>query len=537
MKMSNYIKIRQRIKPIIPVLMVLLTIHIMSPAGALAQVFMGKNKVFLIGQVVNQLNGAPLKYQKVIVEADSSYEPNFVYSNIVYTDQEGYYYDTIQTYNVKGALKVSTVDFQNNTHDTTVFYRFNWSEDNILFANFALPCQQVPIVYQANFYYIKNPNGNNTQEYKFVDITNSQNIVSYEWDFGDGVISYEQNPTHIFGQGGLNKVSLKVEIQNSPTSKPYISNLVKVINVTSTYYFHMGGHVFAGYFPIDLGHAYLYKIENSELILIDTATFNDELGFYLFYQLIEGEYIVKADLDPSSELFNQFMGTYYGDKILWTQADTIFHESSVYEYDIHLNPNEKSMTGPGVLAGEINYTGGGDDFTLPADNISIILYDDNNEAVDVCHSNESGEFELIDLDMDIYYLYAEVTGKYSQPLYVELSGTNAQITKIEFSIEDNIVTGVIGYAGVNENAFNEQVSQAYPNPVANDVFLNVENITTNNLRVALISASGETLHTCAYSNTAGIGTISLPMANLPKGIYFIQISDGTGQTITRKIIK
>lgn len=537
MNKSNLYNAFRIIKPGSLVLLVLLAFQLMTPAISNGQGFMGKNKIFLIGQVVNELNGAPLKYHKVIIEADSTYEPSFTYSKVVFTDHEGYYYDTIQTYNLKGALKITTRDFQNNIYDSTVFYRFNWSEDNVLFANFEISCEPIPVLYQANFYYVKNPNGNNELEYKFVDITNSQNIVSYEWNFGDGMISNDPNPTHIFAEGGLNRVSLKVEIQNNPTSKPYISELVKVINVTSTNYFHLGGHVFAGYFPIDLGHAYLYKIENNDLILIDTATFNDQLGFYLFYQLIEGEYIVKADLDPSSVLFNQFMATYYGDNIMWTQADTIFHEQSVYEYDIHLNPNEKSMTGPGVLAGEINYISGGDDFTLPASNISILLFDNQDEPVDICHSNEAGEFELLNLDMNVYYLYAEVTGKYSQPLYVELNGSNSEVTKIEFSIQDNYVTGVIGYAGIAANLLNENVGEAYPNPAGNNVYLQMNSEVFTQIDVKLINSAGNIIQTQTTNIEAGSGELVIPVETLPKGIYFIQISDAHGQTTTRKLVK
>ncbi|MCB2220469.1 MAG: T9SS type A sorting domain-containing protein [Bacteroidetes bacterium] len=511
-------------------------ILIQFPKCVSSQGYMGKNKVFLIGQVVNELNGAPIKGHKLIIEADSTHEPSFNYYKVVYTDDEGYYYDTIQTYNLKGSLIVSTNDYQNITYDTTIFYRFNWSEDNIIFANFALPTAPIPVIYQANFYYVRNPNGNNEQEYKFIDITNSQDIISYEWDFGDGTISHEQNPTHIFASPGLNRVSLKVEIQSSPTSKPYISNLVKVINVTFTNYFHMGGHVFTGYFPIDIGHAYLYKIENNELILIDTAIFNDSLGFYLFYQLIEGDYLVKADLDPSSEFFNVFMCTYYGNKLHWTEADTIHHQSTSFEYDINLMPNEKSMAGPGLLAGNINYVSGGDEIISPAENISIILYDSDNNAIDICHSNENGQFELEDLDMNIYYLFAEVTGKYTVPLYVELNGTNTSVTKIEFAINENTVTGTIGYASVHENDFDLSFDHVYPNPVHNFAKIDHHLQDGSQLQVSIIDASGRTVYTKNIENQPFNESIRIPVSSIPPGIYFMRISGKDG-IVTRKFIK
>ncbi len=514
----------------------IMAIVFLIPGHTNGQGFMGKNKIFLIGQVVNELNGAPLKGHKLFIESDTTYEPNLSYNKVVYTDEEGYYYDTIQTYNLKGALLISTFDYKNAKYDTTVFYRFNWSEDNILFANFALPTEPLPVNYQANFYYIRNPNGSNGQEYKFIDITNSQDIISWEWDFGDGTISHIQNPTHVFAPG-LQKVSLKVEIQSSPTSKPYITSLVKVFNVTSTNYFHMGGHVFAGYFPIDQGSAYLYKIENNNLILIDTAMFSDSLGYYLFYQLIEGEYIVKAELDTASVLFEHFMGTYYGDKLHWEQADTIFHESTVFEYDIHLMPNEKSMAGPGKLAGEINYVSGGDEIIAPACNISIILYNEYGNPVDICHSDDQGQFELIDLDMNNYYLHAEVTGKYTDPLFVELDNNNLEITKIEFSIDENTVYGIINYAGIDENMLNNNISDAYPNPAIDRVHFDIGLLPTSSITLRIMDASGSRIMEKVIQ-TSGLQTsVSVPVSSLPSGIYFVQILTDSQQAVTRKLIK
>ena len=88
-------------------------------------------------------------------------------------------------------------------------------------------------------------------------------------------------------------------------------------------YFDFGGQAFAGYFPVDIGTAYLYKIENNEFIAIDTTDF-DQYGYYGYHALIEGEYKVKTFPSTSSVNAGKYLPTYYGDELLWTKAETIY---------------------------------------------------------------------------------------------------------------------------------------------------------------------------------------------------------------------
>ena len=52
-------------------------------------------------------------------------------------------------------------------------------------------------------------------------------IVSYYWDFGDGITSNEQNPTHIFQYGGTYTVKLIVEDNDGATGTDTITIIVK----------------------------------------------------------------------------------------------------------------------------------------------------------------------------------------------------------------------------------------------------------------------------------------------------------------------
>ncbi len=304
-------------------LLSILAIFIGMANGAFSQG--EKYEVILIGQITNNQNGGPITDQEINIYSDSIYTKGFSYHKTVYSDDKGFFYDTLKTDLKKGALIVSTLDYLDIDYDTTVYFRFNWNETNILFANFKLPLPDPILGHQANFDFIENPFNTNALEFQFTDITNSTNVVFREWDFGDGNSSNEISPIHTYSEPGIYRVSLYVVILGSEGNTLFESSIEKIISVKFDNYFHLGGHVKAGYFPIDTGIVYLYKVNNEFIEPIDTAVFNEQYGHYYFYQLLEGEYFVKADIPASSSAYDTFFPTYYSDEFFWTEADTIFH--------------------------------------------------------------------------------------------------------------------------------------------------------------------------------------------------------------------
>jgi len=68
-------------------------------------------------------------------------------------------------------------------------------------------------------------------EVKFIDESDSggMQITSWKWDFGDGVISYEQNPTHVYTDIGKYSVSLVI------TTPSMTDSLIKVNYINVVY--------------------------------------------------------------------------------------------------------------------------------------------------------------------------------------------------------------------------------------------------------------------------------------------------------------
>lgn len=515
----------------------ILALLILLPVSeAAAQDISQMYNVYLIGQVTNQVNGAPLKGQEVFIESPTITGNGFEYFNTVYTNEEGFYYDTIFTPLQKGALIIYTKDYLTAQYDTTVHYRFNWSESNILFANFKVASEFNSII-QANFKFHGNPQGNNNLEYMFSDLTNLGNVLFWTWDFGDGCHSDAQNPTHVYEAPGLYKVSLTITIGFTPTGEPITSTVYKIINVTTKTYYHMGGHVFAGSFPIDKSEVFLYKIEGSEYIPIDTAIFNDTFGYFLFYQLLEGEYILKADLHPTSTLFNAFMTTYYSDKLHWDEADTIFHQSTSFEYDINLVSNDPVLTGWGKISGDITFEDvSGEGKSIPAENISILLYDEYEQALNICHSDQSGNFEMEDLDMQLYYVYAEVTGKVTYPVEVVTEDLADGSTIIHLVIDENSVSGMVN-SSIDDNLLSGALGTIFPNPVSDEANLIYTNTGSGNINYSVISINGQTIFSSGIKAAPGSNLLTIDVRTLPQGMYFIRFTDQMNHSTMQKIIK
>ena len=523
---------KQNTWPLKPLVFICILLFI--SAGTFSQGYNEKNIIILIGQVTNNLNGAPIKGQEVIISSDINYNSNLQYSNKLITDNEGYYYDTITTNENKGALIICTHDFLNVSHDTTVYFRFNWGAENILFANFILSIEPPTIIYQANFYYQRNPSGQNKMEFQFYDITNSEDVISWQWNFGDSNFSDEQNPNHIYESAGIYRVKLTVLIQPNASSIPYESSMVKILNVEDKSFYSLGGHVMADYFPIDYGEAYLYKLDQQKYILIDTAIFNDSLGYYLFPQVIEGNYIVKADLHPTSVLFNQFMTTYYSNKPTWTEADTIFHTSNNFEYDINLLPVTTSMSGPGIISGLIQYgSDAGYQKSQPAINVEILLFDENNQPLICCHSDINGEFYLEQINLDLYQVYAEVTGKYTYPVTVSISNTNLEVNNIILTIDNSAVNGNVFAV---EDIEWKTISNPYPNPANDIISVDFRVIESNEITFDIYNNAGQLIHHSLNYLSSGFNNMDIDIRYLPQGIYYLKIT-GHKDFLSKKFIK
>jgi hypothetical protein len=489
--------------------------------------------VYVIGQINNDFNGAPVTNHLVTLRSDSTFNPQFEYYRSIYTDENGFFSDTITTVCTKGGLIVSTVDFLSLTYDTTLYFRFDWEEFNTIEANFIIRDSLSNTSWQANFSFEKDTLESNYLRYYFYENSGAPEVFSWYWDFDDGTISTLQNPVHTFPEDGTYKVSLTIKGQ-SQTGTVYVSTIAKRVKVTKNNYYHMGGQVFGGYWPIDVGIAYLYKIENNEIYPVDTTSF-DYSGIYYFFQLIEGMYLISVDLGPSSTILNKYFLTYYGDQLIWEKADTIFHHQTLWTYDIHLLPVPLPSMGPGKIAGTIQYGIPGKHIINPAaDDVEILLLDGNENPLACYHSDEQGFFEFSDLPLNNYKVLAEVTGKINYSLDVTLDVAHPEVTNIHFTINTGDVSGYIDAIG--EHLADNAYFRVFPVPADDRLYLEAD-MDTPEMYPSILDAQGSVVKQFDPCRLSGNALLPLSVAELPSGLYLLRIASSDGTIVLKKFIK
>ena len=473
------------------------------------------NKVLVSGQVTNYEYGNPVSNHPVYIESEGLIPAAKSYSKVVYTDDHGYYYDTICTSDKKGSLYIYTVDHYGKHIDTTLHFRFLSRTMSLIIADFNiyLPFQAEDL--QARFKYVRKI-GASKKEYSFFDQTNNENIISWTWDFGDGTTSNVKNPIHTFDNFGLYRVSLTVEaIVDGELKK---STITKQLYLRRVEYYHLGGHVFSEYFPIDKGYAYLYIIDSANNYHpIDTMPF-DTLGYYYFYQVPSAKYVVKAEPMKESEYYGVLLPTYFGNSLFWEDAEIVELNTTSWEYDIALDKSDGVVKGTGSISGRVEYVFGGKSHSgLFAEGVNIYLIDEFDNMLTCHYSNETGEFDFSQIELSKYFLYPEETGITSEPLPIELTNDNPVAENIEISIIANGINYVIPGSTMTDNL----IGIPYPNPAVNEISIPIDSDLNSEIIIEIFDTFGRLVHSESISNLSS-GSKTMDLSLYTRGHYILR---------------
>lgn len=473
--------------------------------------------VIISGQVTNKEYGNPVEGYTVSIVGNSSKDGNHNYFKTLITNPKGYYYDTIATTDEKGSFVVYTNDYYGNTIDTTVHFRFMGRANNILIADFLIYMPYQMHKLQARFKYVQKQGGNRNK-FTFIDETNVDDIVSWHWDFGDGISSNIQNPTYTFQTNGLFEVKLTIValLNNVLTT----SAITKHLYISDRDYYNLGGHVFSQHFPIDKGNAYLYTIDSSDnYIAFDTINF-DTLGYYYFYQIPRGRYIVKVEPMRTSQYYGILLPTYYGDKLMWKNADTINLISTNWEYDIRLAHSDGFSSGVGSISGNVVFEYLPSTFqNLSAKDINIYLFDDSDNLLTYSYTDMYGGFAFTSVELTTYWLYAEVTGLPAEKLKVELTPEMPTISNIELRIFESGISYVLRDGNKPDT---EVIGKPYPNPTTGTLNIPLNLTTPGNILYSIYNVNGTMITTGEVTTVANANSYQLSTLSIKNGSYILR---------------
>jgi len=358
--------------------------------------------------------------------------------------------------------------------------------------------------------------------YHFYDASENS-PEAWLWDFGDGQTSTLKNPTHQYEAGGSYEVSLTVTKYN-----PWGADCsdTKTIAMQTPAYFHIGGFVYAGNFPInnpepsgDTAIVYLYRYhDNKHVVNIDTSVVIENGYFHALF-LLEDNYMIKFRLTDGSSQSSNYFPTYYGDAVQWLNAPVLsLADSSHYNVNVHLTKIPEQETGIGMISGSVMHHSNAD-AQVPAGDSEILIYNNSDQPVAYVHSSEEGEFEFENLAFGTYTLYAESTGLFTDPVKVTISEANPSQFDVEIELFNTDITSV-------DDPDNQSLAyfRIFPNPVHDILNLSFNEKINKELTYRIYDYSGREISSAEIeSNSGSQGNEKIDVSRLARGIYFIHV--------------
>ncbi len=305
-------------------------------------------------------------------------------------------------------------------------------------------------------------------------------------------------------------------------------------------YWNITGYVYPIMDPAAavMGYAYLVKVDDTgQAIVCDTTEIllspNSFGGFYNFGDVPVGQYFVKAELFSTMAGFEDFLPTYYGDVLFWSDAEVInIPYGGISSFDINLIPGD-GLTGPGGINGIVTDGNGLWDGNIedrngtPLPNVSVLLLDVNDNPFTHRLTDEEGRFEFNDLPWGTYKVYIEIIG--GEPIFqiITIGPDNPIADDIEFEIASTVaIADVIEEDGV----------AIFPNPVGEVAYIQIESNALIDAQFSILNVNGQLLHQETQSINRGVQTLRLDATRLTSGLYFLTISNGK-EVITKKMVK
>ena len=387
--------------------------------------------------------------------------------------------------------------------------------------------------------FFHHPDSLNQLGFHFIDVS-TPIPDTWAWDFGDGTTANIPNPYHVYSAPGVYHVCLTITKGTPGTisfcTDTYCENVFVNSNPTGG---KIHGTITMGFGFADHARVFLIVFDPvaNTLTAIDTVyTQNNPMmpGYYEFLNVQPGTYLVKAALTPNSVSYADFMPTYYINTLWWDYGSDVIVNNQWVIADINLiagsNPG-----GPGFIGG--NVTQGANKLLGPGDaipDVEILLLSMNDDPHLYTYSDVNGDYGFNNLAYGTYKIWAEVLDKTTIPVIVTIDANNPSITNIDLIVTS---TGVTTSIDDNISAFVENVSDIYPNPVNDEMNVEVSLKQSSELQFEVFNQIGQVVYSKIVSESAGQHLVKINTSDFDGGVYSLRITTKDKAQIMRKFVK
>jgi hypothetical protein len=284
------------------------------------------------------------------------------------------------------------------------------------------------------------------------------------------------------------------------------------------------------------GWVYLYEMTGIGTNLVDSTQISGSpsgWANYRFYNVLQGDYIVKAELDFSSNGYDDHVPTYHLSEIWWNEANIISIPNTDSGENNHIIFVETDGFGggEGEIGGMVQSIDGWSITNDPMSNVSVIIMDEFENLLGHLKTDQQGRFKFEDLAWGTYKIGIEITGLPQVFYLVTLSPETPVFNNIRFEVYDDEITVTSLNTILKESSF-----EISPNPVSEILTIHLDLYESNSLQVELLHPSGQILKQESINLGIGQQKIEWNLEHLPSGIYFINLKKNH-DVLSKKLIK
>jgi hypothetical protein len=353
-------------------------------------------------------------------------------------------------------------------------------------------------------------------------------FVNYwHWAFGDGSISFAQNPSHTYGAGAYYWATM---IAGNCNNSDTVGMNVPQGNDVTGHVTYSGGDVTSG---VAVLMPYVGSFGTFDTMYTDTL---DAAGFYTFPHVIDGNYVIKVF--PDTVVFPTLIPTYLLNEWAWDSAGlfsqgcftTGLADITMYE----LPPG----TGPGTASGTIlEGPGFGRAQGDPIHGVDVKLgVTGSSSIIASTETDTNGVYTFTNIPNGTYTVYGDIPGLFRAPLLTFTVDTaNTVFSNLNYLVDSVHVypapsIGIDSYDDLNLNSL-----KIYPNPTKDNASIYFTLVNNAKTKLEVFNMYGVKIQTLlsADMNAGEYTHFFRPKeSNLKSGVYLVTLTvNGKSRTI------